>query len=120
MTIKWQRCWKCLAGGVLTVRSNDDRRSTTNNSIILRKSAPVRFTGELKPPEPILSTDDLETAARKYGDMIGAVDQREYLSRLRRRLDDLDDVIDVEPADDIIIDAGLSAQPKAKKEEKAA
>jgi hypothetical protein len=40
MTIKWQRCWKCLAGGVLTVGSNYDRRSTTNNAIILRNSAP--------------------------------------------------------------------------------
>jgi hypothetical protein len=50
--------------------------------------------------------------------MIGAADQREYLSRLSRRLDDPDDVIDVEPADDIIIDAGLSAHRKPRKRRK--
>ena len=40
MTIKWQRCWKCLAGGVLTVVSNDDRGSTIDNVIVRRNSAP--------------------------------------------------------------------------------
>jgi hypothetical protein len=49
----------------------------------------------LKLPEPILSHDDLETAARKYGDMIGATEPRASLLRPQSRPDNLE-VIDVD------------------------
>ena len=63
--------------------------------VMVRQGVDLNISSESKLPEPILSHDDLETAARKYGDMIGATEPRASRSRPQSRPDNLE-VIDVD------------------------
>jgi hypothetical protein len=63
--------------------------------VMVRQGVDLNISSELQLPEPILRHDDLETAARKYGDVIGATEPRASLSRPQSRPDNLE-VIDVD------------------------